>query len=68
MSSKVQLVMSPALIAAAKDRGVSDDAMANVVEQKPIPSDGTGSTYLYRDPDRRRNYMKDYMRKRRAKG
>lgn len=40
--------------------------MANIKEEKEVS--GTGSTYRYRDPEKRREYMRELMRKRRARG
>jgi hypothetical protein len=40
----------------------------SVGQQEPVDSakPSTGSTYRYRDPEKWRAYMRDYMRKRRA--
>ena len=38
-----------------------------VSERVPSRIDGEGSTYRYRDAERRRVYMRDYMKRRRAR-
>jgi len=43
------------------------NGMANVVTTTHLlTSQRVGKTYRYRDPEGRRSYMKEYMRKRRA--
>lgn len=39
--------------------------MANVTDD--VPGVGPASTYRYRDTEERRTYMRDYMRRRRAR-